>query len=70
MAGLKPDEYTYAAMMRATGLNGVWEESLSMLEEMESEGVRPNLVVYNTLIASLLKGDQVRTRKPKEKISK
>lgn len=31
-----------------------------MLEEMESEGVRPNRVVYNTLLASLLKGDQVR----------
>eukprot|EP00752_Nemacystus_decipiens_P009836 g8774.t2 len=57
-SGLKPDEYTYAAMMRAAGLNGFWEESLSMLEEMETEGVRPNLVVYNTLIASLLKGDQ------------
>lgn len=49
-------------MMRATGINGSWEESLSMLEEMESEGVRPNRVVYNTLLASLLKGDQVRGR--------
>lgn len=59
MTGLKPDEYTYAGMMRATGISGSWEESWAMLEEMESEGVRPNRVVYNTLIASLLKGDQV-----------
>ncbi|CAM9174214.1 unnamed protein product, partial [Ectocarpus fasciculatus] len=59
-SGLKPDEYTYAAMMRATGIDGSWEESWSMLAEMEQAGVRPNRVVYNTLIASLLKGEQAR----------
>ncbi|CAM9498192.1 unnamed protein product [Ectocarpus sp. 12 AP-2014] len=58
-SGLKPDEYTYAAMMRASGIDGSWEESWSMLLEMERAGVRPNRVVYNTLIASLLKGEQI-----------
>ena len=57
---MKPDQYTYAALMRATGMAGLWQESLAMLDEMEAEGVTPNRVVYNTLVASLAKAEQVR----------
>lgn len=47
--------------MRAVGINGDWQEALALLDEMESAGVAANAVVYNTLISSLAKAEEVRT---------
>ncbi|CAN0460956.1 unnamed protein product, partial [Discosporangium mesarthrocarpum] len=58
--GLRPDVYTYASILRCMGLSLHWEMALETLRQMPSEGVRPNLVVYNTVISSLGRSKQVR----------
>ncbi|KAK6947449.1 Pentatricopeptide repeat [Dillenia turbinata] len=53
--GLMPGEVTYSAILDIYAKLGKVEEvwSLYVLQEMKSIGVKPNLVVYNTLLETM-----------------
>ncbi|MQL73036.1 hypothetical protein Taro_005388 [Colocasia esculenta] len=49
----KPDVVTYSTIINGLCNTGFLEEALSVVEEMNAQGISPNLVTYRTLINGL-----------------
>lgn len=52
---LKPTVYHYGAAMAGCGEYGLWEESLSLLNEMIERNIAPNMYVYSSVMAACTK---------------
>ncbi|KAL6530717.1 hypothetical protein OROGR_014577 [Orobanche gracilis] len=53
--GVKGDDYTYGILMKGFCLTNRISDGFKLLEVMKSRGVKPNVVVYNTLLYALCK---------------
>ncbi|KAL6512392.1 hypothetical protein OROHE_020004 [Orobanche hederae] len=53
------DDYTYGILMKGFCLTNRISDGFKLLQVMKSHGVKPNVVVYNTLIYALCKNGKV-----------
>ncbi|KAL9464794.1 hypothetical protein AB3S75_002406 [Citrus x aurantiifolia] len=58
-SGVQGDDYTYAILMKGLCLTNRVGDGFKLLHVMKSRGVKPNSVIYNTLIHSLCKNGKV-----------
>ncbi|GAB2268507.1 hypothetical protein Dimus_003464 [Dionaea muscipula] len=57
--GVKGDDYTFGILMKGLCLTNRIGDGFKLLELMKSRGVRPNTVIYNTLLHALCKNGKV-----------
>ena len=50
---IEPNERHYGALIHATRRVGHWEMALQLFDRMDSEGIRANTIVYNSMITVL-----------------
>lgn len=54
---IEPDIISYNTMIKAFCEVGSMDMAVSLLDEMDKNGVKPNLITFNILLGSLYKGD-------------
>ena len=55
---MKPDVYSYNALISACEKGGQWERAVEVFEEMKAAGVKPDVITYSALITACEKGAQ------------
>jgi pentatricopeptide repeat domain-containing protein 1 len=55
---VKPDVYSYNALISACEKGGQWERAVEVFEEMKAAGVKPDVITYSALITACEKGAQ------------
>lgn len=50
---IPPPREAYNALIHACGCASQWQEAFTVFERMEADGVRPDLVTFNTLLTAL-----------------
>ncbi|EEF40716.1 pentatricopeptide repeat-containing protein, putative [Ricinus communis] len=58
-SGVQGDDYTFAILMKGLCLTNRIGDGFRLLQVMKSRGVKPNAVVYNTLLHALCKNGKV-----------
>ncbi|CDP01779.1 unnamed protein product [Coffea canephora] len=58
-SGVQGDDYTYGILMKGLCLTNRIVDGFKLLQVMKTRGIRPNVVVYNTLIHALCKNGKV-----------
>uniref|UniRef100_A0A0C3THG8 Pentacotripeptide-repeat region of PRORP domain-containing protein n=1 Tax=Guillardia theta (strain CCMP2712) TaxID=905079 RepID=A0A0C3THG8_GUITC len=64
MEGLKPDKYTYNAVIGSCAKGGLYEQAVRLIRDMQNEGIEPDEVTYNAVIGSFAKVFIVRETLP------
>lgn len=58
-SGLQGDDYTYGILMKGLCLTNRIGDGFKLLQLMKTRGIKPNTVIYNTLIHALCKNGKV-----------
>jgi pentatricopeptide repeat protein len=55
-AGIKPNMVTYTTMMSVSSKAGLWQNAISIFQEMEAAGMRPDVMAHNSVISACARG--------------